>query len=147
MYKILYKLLTIIYKIGTFLKKLCNFLENQILSCRDVLFSPAYENIVKIWKCKSIRAIWYYFTLCKVNSFLSQTILNSGNSLGKDAVNRSDIWDKVLKSGLINFCESNFSSAGHIPWIFLNAVFLKIYLVHSWILCPIWTFVYQVSLC
>ena len=28
----------------------------------------------------------------------------------------------------------------HITSIFLKAVFYKFYLVHSWILCPQWTF-------
>ena len=57
------------------------------------------------------------------------------------------IWEKVFKSWLSKFCggqpfkkfEGIWSAEAyhHIPSNFLKAVFHKIYLVHSWILCPI----------
>ena len=48
---------------------------------------------------------------------------NLGNILGE-----SMMWDKVFKSGLSKLC-------GRQVWNFLKAAFVKIYLVHSWILC------------
>ena len=47
-------------------------------------------------------------------------------------------WYKVFKSELSKFCRSlkKISRADHIPRNFLKTVFHKIYLVHSWILCP-----------
>ena len=45
------------------------------------------------------------------------------------------IWDKVFKSGLSKFC-------GRQHLKNLKAVFHKIYLVHSWILCPIYSSTY-----
>ena len=61
------------------------------------------------------------------------------------------IWGKVFKSGpskifgrqpLKNLKGYGLPKADHIPSNFLKAVFHKFYLVHSWILCPIW-FVWQ----
>ena len=53
--------------------------------------------------------------------------------------NHYNKWDKVFKSGLSKFCGrqplKNFRGYG-LLWNFLKAVFHKIYLVHSWILCP-----------
>ena len=50
---------------------------------------------------------------------------NLGNILGE-----SMMWDKVFKSGLSKLC-------GRQAWNFLKVVFVKIYLVHFWILCLI----------
>ena len=44
------------------------------------------------------------------------------------------IWNKVFKNG-----PSKFVEADHISSNFLKAVFHKFYLVHSWILCPIYS--------
>ena len=63
--------------------------------------------------------------------------------------NHGIIWNKVFNSGLSKFCErqplQNFSGYGllrsnKIHWNFLKAVFHEIYLVHSWILCPIFRY-------
>ena len=57
------------------------------------------------------------------------------------------IWNKVFKNGPSEICgrqslknlkRYGLPKAGHIPSIFLKAVFHEFYLVHSWILCPIW---------
>ena len=46
------------------------------------------------------------------------------------------IREKVFKSVLSTFCGRQ-PKADHISWHFLKTVFHKIYLVHSWIFCPI----------
>ena len=45
------------------------------------------------------------------------------------------IWDKVFEKGSYKICERHTSSK------FLKAVFQKFYLVHFWILCPIYCWI------
>ena len=71
-----------------------------------------------------------------------------------------DVLDKKTESIIIHVITNNLTNdvnlllnvkrhplilhwANHISSNFLKAVFHKFYLVHSWILCPIWTSKYQ----
>ena len=54
------------------------------------------------------------------------------------------IWGKEFKNGPGKICGRQpfkiwAAAADHAPLTFLKFVFLKFYLVHSWILCPIFT--------
>ena len=44
---------------------------------------------------------------------------------------------KFVEDSLIQFMEDSLNLADHIPSIFLKVFFQKIFLLHSWIICPI----------
>ena len=52
------------------------------------------------------------------------------------------IWGKIFRNGPSKFC---MPKADHIPSNFLKAVFHKLYLIHSWILCFIRCFDDQIA--
>ena len=91
--------------------------------------------------------------ILRLNNLKTRTAMNTKISVFVACI-EAIILKKVFKSGPSKFRGRQplkifiyHFSKDHIPWNFLKAVFHKIYLVLSWILCPIYLLLYNLHDC